>query len=200
MYRKIRGVFILIIIIIICAVSVYLASRASYSNKLGRSISESEARVIAEKACIKGGEALAAGSYNENSRTWWFDANLNATKPGCNPACVVSSETKKAEINWRCTGLIPAAGATDEILSLFEAKYPKYASTLTVKINQEGSDHLRGSVSFSAGQAGGIFLASKVNNVWQLDFDGNGQIPCSLTSTAKGYPPDMLPECANVKN
>jgi len=70
-------------------------------------LSEDEARAIAEESCIKGGEALAAGSYNEITKTWWFDANLNATREGCNPACVVSDETKTAEINWRCTGLIP---------------------------------------------------------------------------------------------
>jgi hypothetical protein len=69
-------------------------------------IGEAEARTIAEKSCIKGGEALGEGSYNENSETWWFDANLNTTKEGCNPACVVSAQTKTAEINWRCTGLI----------------------------------------------------------------------------------------------
>lgn len=68
-------------------------------------MSEAEARVIAEKSCIKGGEVLAAGIYNENSKTWWYDANLNATREGCNPACVVSEETRTAEINWRCTGL-----------------------------------------------------------------------------------------------
>jgi hypothetical protein len=70
-------------------------------------LSESEARAIAEKTCIKGGEALSSGIYNSNSKTWWFDANLNATRPGCNPACVVGEETKTAEINWRCTGAIP---------------------------------------------------------------------------------------------
>jgi hypothetical protein len=69
-------------------------------------LSEAEARVIAEKTCIKGSEALSAGMYNSNSKTWWFDANLNATRPGCNPACVVGEETKMAEINWRCTGAI----------------------------------------------------------------------------------------------
>lgn len=68
-------------------------------------LSEAEARVIAEKSCIKGGEALGVGTYNENSKTWWYDANLNATREGCNPACVVNEETKSAEINWRCTGL-----------------------------------------------------------------------------------------------
>ena len=71
-------------------------------------LSESEARAIAEAACIKGGEALSAGIYNWSSKTWWFDANLNATRPGCSPACVVSDITRTAEVNWRCTGaLIP---------------------------------------------------------------------------------------------
>jgi len=68
-------------------------------------MSEAEARAIAEKSCIKGGEVLSVGIYNENSKTWWYRANLNATREGCNPACVVSEETKTAEINWRCTGL-----------------------------------------------------------------------------------------------
>ncbi len=77
-------------------------------------LSETEARTIAERSCIKGGEALSSGMYNENSKTWWYDANLNATKPGCNPACVVNEETKTAEINWRCTGLkMPVACTMD---------------------------------------------------------------------------------------
>jgi hypothetical protein len=75
--------------------------------KIKNLMTEAEARVIAEKSCIKGAEALGAGTYNSNSQTWWYDANLNATRPGCNPACVVSEQTKTAEINWRCTGLIP---------------------------------------------------------------------------------------------
>ena len=69
-------------------------------------MAESQARQIAETSCIKGGEALGEGYYNEITKTWWFDANLNATQPGCSPACVVSEETQTAEINWRCTGLI----------------------------------------------------------------------------------------------
>jgi heat shock protein HslJ len=63
------------------------------------------------KTCIKGGEALGVGSYNQTTRTWWFDANLNYAKQGCNPACVVSEDTATAEINWRCTGLLPQAAS-----------------------------------------------------------------------------------------
>lgn len=71
----------------------------------GAALSETQARVIAEQSCLKGGESLAPGYYNDSSETWWFDANLNSARPGCSPACVVSSQTKTAEINWRCTGL-----------------------------------------------------------------------------------------------
>ena len=76
------------------------------TNATSSVMTEANARGIAEASCIKGGESLRPGYYNERSRTWWFDANLNATKPGCNPACVVSSDTRTAEINWRCTGAI----------------------------------------------------------------------------------------------
>ena len=41
---------------------------------------------------------------NENTGTWWID--LEIEKEGCSPACVVNIVTRKAEINWRCTGLI----------------------------------------------------------------------------------------------
>jgi hypothetical protein len=41
---------------------------------------------------------------NEGTGTYWI--NLNITKEGCNPACVVNIADKTAEINWRCTGLI----------------------------------------------------------------------------------------------
>jgi eight-cysteine-cluster-containing protein len=41
---------------------------------------------------------------NNITGTWWMDLNID--KPGCSPACVVIVETKKAEINWRCTGAI----------------------------------------------------------------------------------------------
>ncbi|MFA5917743.1 MAG: S-layer homology domain-containing protein [Candidatus Gracilibacteria bacterium] len=75
------------------------------SDKIG--LTESQARVIAEQNCIGSGETLGTGSsYNSNSKTWWFDANLNPIKEGCYPACVVSENTKTTEINWRCTGLI----------------------------------------------------------------------------------------------
>lgn len=82
------------------------------NNQASGKLSEAQARVIAEKSCLQGGESLALGYYNENSKTWWFAANLNSVRTGCNPACVVSEETRQAEINWRCTGLIVPSATT----------------------------------------------------------------------------------------
>lgn len=163
-------------------------------NKIGMKFNEAEARLLAEKYCVKGGETVSPGNYNEETKTWWFDANLNATKPGCNPACVVSEETGKAELNWRCTGLIvPEVSAADAIRELFRKKYPKYASTISVKIGKETMSHARGSVSFVTGAPGGIFLAAKIDGAWTLVYDGNGAISCTLSNY--GFPEDMLSDC-----
>lgn len=74
------------------------------------SIDVHSAKAIAEASdCVKDGSITGEGYYNPNSKTWWFDIEMNpgSEHEGCSPACVVSSETQTAEINWRCTGLIP---------------------------------------------------------------------------------------------
>jgi hypothetical protein len=68
-----------------------------------------DALIIAENSeCTEKGTLIETYFYNENSKTWWIDLKMKDEfkKNGCNPACVVSEETKSAEINWRCTGLI----------------------------------------------------------------------------------------------
>jgi hypothetical protein len=68
-------------------------------------ISREEAVQIAQNsACIEEGSLTDDIIYNNYTRTWWIDLDLE--KPGCKPACVVDENTKTAEINWRCTGLI----------------------------------------------------------------------------------------------
>ena len=95
----------------------YMAATKKYEEQNNiTGLSENEARFIAERDCIKGGESISSGIYNENTKTWWFDANLNAVREGCNPACVVSETLLSAEINWRCTGLIPTVPTTQEAI------------------------------------------------------------------------------------
>ncbi len=54
--------------------------------------------------CTEEGELTGDFFYNETTKTWWFDLDID--KPGCSPACVVSEENWVPEINWRCTGLV----------------------------------------------------------------------------------------------
>ncbi len=158
-------------------------------------MSEAEARIIAGKSCIKGGEALGSGSRNETTKTWWFDANLNATKPGCNPACVVSEETKTAKIDWRCIGItVPDESTKETLRQQFAVKYPKYAKTISIVLEKGTEDFIRGNVSMDTGVPGGIFFAEKTGGKWQIVFDGNGPIPCNLSKY--GIPGDMLSDCA----
>jgi putative hemolysin len=68
-------------------------------------MSEAEAKQIAAQSseCTQAGTLQDTATYNPNSTTWWID--IKADKPGCSPACVVDAVTKKAEVNWRCTGV-----------------------------------------------------------------------------------------------
>ena len=72
-------------------------------------MTEAQARAIAAKAsaCTEVGQLKEKAVFNPNSQTWWID--LDGTKPGCNPACVVSADGS-SEVNWRCTGALPLAG------------------------------------------------------------------------------------------
>jgi len=190
-------IFLVVIGLALAGYGYFYKNPAPPAPTLNSGLTEAEARTIAEKTCIKGGEALTGGgTYNENSKTWWFDANLNAAQPGCNPACVVSEETKTVEINWRCTGLIaPQEPAGETIRQLFADKYPRYGETLSVRIDKETASHARGSVTFVDGEPGGLFLAAKIDGKWQIVFDGNGAISCALAKY--GFPDDMLSDCAD---
>ncbi|HRY52685.1 MAG TPA: hypothetical protein P5089_02425 [Candidatus Portnoybacteria bacterium] len=206
---KTRCFIIIAIIIAVVAIALYFILKqpamapegpeegiaATESSQPGM-MTVNEALAVAQASdCLKEGRTINETGeifYNDNSKTWWFD--LKADKAGCSPACVVS-ENKTAEINWRCTGaIIPDESNENAIKQILAAKYPKYAQTLSVKISQEAEDFARGSVSFAPGAPGGLFLAAKVNGQWQVVHDGNGQIPCTLSSY--GFPANMLADCA----
>ncbi len=193
--KKIITIFLsLSLITILSGCSLSMSKNSKVQPEIVSDLSESEARVIAESACINERESLGSGYYNENSKTWWFDAVLNLTPSGCNPACVVFTETEMAEINWRCTGLIvPDASIKDALEQLFFEKYPEYSETLSVNINQETDNHVRGQISFEPGAPGGIFLATNISGNWQIVFDGNGSISCDLSEYE--FPDEMLQDC-----
>lgn len=82
--------------------------------------------------------------------------------------------------------------SAEALRQLFAEKYPKYAETVAVKMDQETPDHARGSVIFETGAPGGIFLAVKTGEGWQLVFDGNGSIDCDKIKQTYQFPAEML--------
>ena len=70
----------------------------------GESMSLGQAREIA-LASECGDRIEMTAVCNSGTGTWWIE--MSASKPGCDPACVVSIAAEEAEVNWRCTGLNP---------------------------------------------------------------------------------------------
>jgi putative hemolysin len=143
-------------------------------------MSEEEARKIAETGdCAQTGKLEQQAVYNDNSGTWWID--LDAEKPGCNPACVVDVKTKTAEVNWRCTGLkvepTPAQGL---------------ANPASVNCTQQG-----GKLAIETGPDGGqygvcTFPAGKQCEEWAMMRGG-----CPVGGVdVKGYTTDAARYCA----
>lgn len=73
-------------------------------------LSYEETVLIAEASeCTEKGDLTDGVIHNTDTATWWIDLQMRPEfeEENCNPACVVDEVTKTAEINWRCTGLLP---------------------------------------------------------------------------------------------
>jgi hypothetical protein len=82
------------------------ASEYCSDKDTGAKLSYREAVEIAQNSeCLEEGQLEGTRFCNQDTGTWWID--LDVDSPGCNPACVVNVADKTAEINWRCTGLLP---------------------------------------------------------------------------------------------
>lgn len=87
-------------------IGLFFISSCSNKEEYCSEMSLSEAKEIAiSSTCVNEGILKENHMCNENTNTWWIDLQVE-DNPLCNPACVINTETKEAEINWRCTGLI----------------------------------------------------------------------------------------------
>lgn len=99
-------------------------------------------QIASQSTCTQVGTLQDTAVYNPNSNTWWID--LKADRPNCNPACVVDVATKKAEVNWRCTGAVVPANTPQ---SGGNAPNPasencvKKGGTVSLQKNADGSEY-----------------------------------------------------------
>ncbi|HNS71688.1 MAG TPA: hypothetical protein PKK07_03120 [bacterium] len=79
----------------------------------------------------------------------------------------------------------------EEIKYILAGKYRKEINTVKVSINKSTQDYISGSVSFGNGE-GGIFLARRQGNMWEVVYDGNGSIDCIKMRQIYGFPDEIL--------
>jgi hypothetical protein len=94
----------------------------------------------------------------------------------------------------------PVISMDEAIKRLFAEKYNKKVSAVTININKETENHIRGTVRFEDEEEpgnSGIFLAAKVYDNWELVFDGQGAIYCGEMEEYN-FPEDMIEDCAEI--
>lgn len=76
--------------------------------------------------------------------------------------------------------LLPEISVEKRIKEALAAKHNVKVSQIQITITQEAESYVRGNVEFLPGgsENSGMFLATKVNDSWQIVFDGNGSIAC----------------------
>lgn len=85
------------------------------------------------------------------------------------------------------------ADPAEEISYLLAAKYDKRPEDVKFTISKQDDTHLSGSVKYGSGEGpGGGVLAAKVDNVWQVVYDGNGSVDCAALRQQYGFTDDIL--------
>jgi hypothetical protein len=84
-----------------------------------------------------------------------------------------------------------AAHSIREILS---KKYQKEIDELRITVTKSDEAHLAGSIVFGQGWPGegGMFLAVKQDDLWQVVFDGNGAVDCDEMRQEYGFSDEIL--------
>lgn len=124
-----------------------------------------EARTLAtatSSECSQKGMVGQNAQYNETTKTWWFDFTPRPefVQPQCNPACVVNESGKTAEINWRCTGVIPPTGKEDLIQVTSPLPNATVKSPLVVEGKARGTWYFEASFPVKVIDANGTVLGS----------------------------------------
>lgn len=84
----------------------------------------------------------------------------------------------------------------DLIAKAFADKYKKNLKVITVNIEKESGDFVKGSVKFSDVEVnqGAMFFAKKIDGSWEIIWDGHGTYDCSLLDKYS-FPADFKSGC-----
>lgn len=81
-----------------------------------------------------------------------------------------------------------------EVQYILAKKYSQPVEEVKVTISKQTGDFASGSVLFGQGGPGegGMFLAVKIDNIWQVVFDGNGSVDCEKMRQEYKFPDEIL--------
>ncbi len=92
------------------------------------------------------------------------------------------------------TPTMEAENLAEEIQSILANKYARPVSEVKVTIIKQTEGYVGGSILFGQGGPGegGMFLARKVGNIWEVVYDGNGNADCNKMRQEYGFPDEIL--------
>lgn len=102
------------------------------------------------------------------------------------PTTVIEEESKPEEESDE--------SIIESLKLLFAQKYEKKVEDINVTISKREGNYLTGGVKFAGEVAGGYVLAAKVNEAWNIVFDGNGTWTCDAVDVVD-FPSTLAPEC-----
>lgn len=111
--------------------------------------------------------------------------------------CIGSAGYSWCELKNKCLRIWEEAcdeRLQQEIQSLLAEKYKKPIEQVKITISEQIGDYVSGGIKFSADPqtAGGMFLAAKINNKWQVVYDGNGSVDCLKLRQEYKFPDEIL--------
>ena len=152
-----------------CTMEAKLCPDGSYVGRVGPSCEFAACPESAENGLILGGDKDAHGCIGSAGYSW-------------------------CEAKQKCLRIFEEdCLAEEKIKSLLAQKYNKQISEVFLRIDKENAKYAAGGVSFGENaKEGGAFLAAKINDEWELVYDGNGSIDCAAIKQNYEFPAEML--------
>lgn len=111
--------------------------------------------------------------------------------------CIGSAGYSWCEVKNKCLRIWEEpcyVSVEDEIQHILAEKYDKSVDDVKIVITKQDGNYAAGSVVFGQGGLGegGMFLAVKESNAWQVVFDGNGSVDCENLRQEYGFTNEVL--------
>jgi len=88
----------------------------------------------------------------------------------------------------------PAPSIEDQLTTFFSTKFSKPVEDVILTVSENTGTHAKGGIKFTGEISGAMWLAHQDSDIWYVDYDGHGVIPCASVEPFS-YPTSMVSEC-----